>query len=71
MGAPCTFARCDMACYLLSIKQKSLLSGGIFFFYSKFRISGWEDKTANFVGVNWLVSYVDCWAITSDFGVGA
>jgi hypothetical protein len=40
-----------------------LVRGDFFFFYSKFRIAGWENKTANFVGweamiYQWLLLWI-------------
>jgi hypothetical protein len=49
------FLDIDLVCHGLHTsslqKQKSPRAAGFFFFYSKFRISGSEEKTANFVGV--------------------
>jgi hypothetical protein len=40
-----------------------LVRGDFFFFYSKFRIAGWQNKTANFVGweamiYQWLLLWI-------------
>ena len=52
-------------------KEKPAQGGLFFFFYSKFRISGWRSKSAKFVGVSWLVSGCKSGVVTSDFGPGA
>ena len=48
-----------------SHRRKSRHNGRLFsFFYSKFRISGWWNKTAKFLWVNWCVSDLFCWVVT-------
>lgn len=43
----------------MSPEMKKPARGGLFSFsIYKFRISGWESKSANFVGVSWRVSDV-------------
>jgi hypothetical protein len=45
-------------------------SGEKFFFPPIIRIPRLEGKTANFFGVSWVVSGLECGVVTSDFGVG-
>lgn len=51
--------------------KKPARGGLFFFFYSKFRISGWGTKSAKFVGVSRRVSGVECGGITLVKRLGA